>query len=256
MVISYWNDHFFLIPFRCNPYFYIMSEAIKIIIVGDFNFTYNAHHATNLAIEHSSKLLDVDVNYYWMRTHEAARLKSAKFSNYQGVIIAPGPYENAFFLNGIIKAILSSQVALLVTGESFKTFLEVIIKMYNLNPNQEKVISDNLAAENNFEKVEVIPESKSMNSLYNEIKRIELTNARFSIYPQILGVLKQEVLDVEASNQFEEPEIISLKSRPFCVASMSLPQICSTREMPHPLISGFLNFAGSCQEGSDVKKQG
>lgn len=233
-----------------------MSEVIKIVIIGDFNFTYNAHHATNLAIEHSAKLLDIDVNYYWMRTHEAALLKPTKFSNYQGVIFAPGPYENTFFLNGIMKAVLSSQVALLATGESFKNFLEVVIKLYNLNPNQEKVISDNLSSENQFEKVEVKPSSNALNSLYNKMHRNELTNARFAIYPQILDVLKQEVLDVEAINQFDEPEIVSLKSRPFCVASMSLPQICSTREMPHPLISGFLNFASTWQEGSDIKKQG
>lgn len=233
-----------------------MSEAIKIVIVGDFNFTYNAHHATNLAIEHSAKLLDIDVDYYWMRTHEAATLKPAKFSNYNGVIIAPGPYENAFFLNGIIKSVLSSQIALMVTGEAFKIFLEVIIKMYNLNPNQEKVISDNLASEDLFEKVDVFPISSSLNSLYNEMKRIELTNARFSIYPHILKVLEEDVIDVEAINQFEEPEIISLKSRPFCVASMSLPQVCSTREVPHPLISGFLNFANTWEIGNDFKKQG
>lgn len=233
-----------------------MSEAIKIIIIGDFNFTYNAHHATNLAIEHSANLLDINVNYYWMRTHEAAALKPAKFNNFHGVIIAPGPYDNAFFLDGIIKSILASQVALLVTGESFKTFLEVIVKMYNLNPNQEKVISGNLALENDFEKVEVQPETESMSSLYNDMSRVELTNARFSIYPQILQVLKQEAIDVEATNQFEEPEIISLKSRPFCVASMSLPQVCSTKEAPHPLISGFLSFASNWQEGKGLKKQG
>ncbi|PWH85703.1 CTP synthase [Brumimicrobium oceani] len=233
-----------------------MSKAIKIIIIGDFNFTNNAHHATNLAIEHSASLLNINVNYYWMRTHEAAALKPSKFNNFHGVIIAPGPYDNAFFLDEIIKSILASQVALLITGESFKTFLELIVKMYNLNLNQEKVISGNLASENNFEKVEVQPVTKSLISLYNEAKRIELTNARFSIYPQILEVLKQEAIDVEATNHFEEAEIISLKSRPFCVASMSLPQVCSTKEAPHPLISGFLSFASNWQEESKFKKQG
>ncbi|WP_107037334.1 CTP synthase [Brumimicrobium mesophilum] len=233
-----------------------MSEALKIVIIGDFNFTFNAHHATNMAIEHSAALLDIEVNYYWMRTHEAATLKPAKFSKFNGVIIAPGPYDNAFFLNGIIKSILASQVALLITGESFKTFLEVIVKMYNLNENHEKVISKNLAVEDVFEKVEVHPSSQSLISLYNEKKRIELTNARFSVYPHILEILKSEVLDVEAVNQFEDPEIVSLKSRPFCVASMSLPQVCSTKEDPHPLISGFLNFASSWEAGNEMKKQG
>lgn|SRR5690554_368255 len=233
-----------------------MSEALKIAIIGDFNFTYNAHHATNLAIEHSARLLDVDVNYYWIRIHEAASFKDSKLKSFDGIWFAPGPFENGFFLNGVLKAVLDTQIPILITGIGFKTFLEVVIKMYNLNPNHEKVISDNLSSENQFEKVDVRPLSKSLKTLYMEMNRVELTNARFSIYPHIFDVLKKEVIDVEGVNQFEEPEIISLKSRNFCVASMSLPQVCSTREMPHPLISAFLNYIQNTSEKSALSKHG
>jgi CTP synthase (UTP-ammonia lyase) len=231
-----------------------MSEALKIAIIGDFNFTYNAHHATNLAIEHSAKLLDLDVNYYWIRIHEATGFKESKLKSFDGIWLAPGPFENGFFLNGVIKMVLDAQTPVLITGEGFKTFLEVIIKMYNLNPNQEKVVSDNLSSDNQFEKVEVRPLSKSLINLYKEMSRIELTNSRYSIYPHILDVLKQDIIDVEALNQFDEPEVISLKSRQFCVATMSLPQICSTREMPHPLISAFLNYIYNTSQNDRIGK--
>ncbi|HLV41041.1 MAG TPA: hypothetical protein VKY37_02090 [Brumimicrobium sp.] len=233
-----------------------MRKALKIGIIGDFNFALNAHHATNLAIEHSAKLLDIDINYYWIRIHEAASLKPNKFNEYDGLWFAPGPYENGFFLNGVIKSVMNSQVPVLYTGISFKTFLEVIVKLFNLNPNHEKVISNNLATENEFETVEVRPLSNALNSLYKDTNRVELTNARYSIYPAILEVLKQEVIDVEGINQFDEPEVISLKSRQFCVASMSLPQVCSTREAPHPLISAFLNFIAQSSENEELRKQG
>lgn len=233
-----------------------MTEALKIAIIGDFNFTYNAHHATNMAIEHSAKLLDIEVNYYWIRIHEAAGFKEPKFKSFDGIWLAPGPFENGFFLNGVLKMILDSQTPVLITGRGFKTFLEVIIKMYNLNPNHEKVISDNLSSDNQFEKVEVKPLSKTLNKLYMDMSRIELTNSRYSIYPHILDVLEQEVIDIEGLNQFDEPEVISLKSRRFCVASMSLPQICSTREMPHPLISAFLNYINNATQDDSLRKQG
>src|SRR5690554_1607142 len=219
-----------------------MSKNLKIAIIGDFNFTYNAHHATNLAVEYSAKLLDINVNYYWIRVQEATQFRVSKLNDFDGIWLAPEPFENEFFLNGVLNNILSAQVPVLITGRGFKAFLEVIIKMYNLNPNQEKIISDNLAAKDEFEKVEVHPITKSLKSLYMNKSRTELTNSRYSIYPQILDILKKEVIDVEALNQFGEPEIISLKSRHFCVASMSLPQICSTRDMPHPLISAFFNY--------------
>lgn len=219
-----------------------MTKALRIAIIGDFNFTFNAHHATNLAVQHSANLLGIEINNYWIRIYEAARLKKNKLSEYDGIWLAPGPYEDSVFLQEVIKKILDTQIPFLLTGEGFKPFLEIIINRYNLNPKEEKVISQNLSSPSQFEKVEVLPKSKSLQSLYHDMNRMELTNSRYSIYPHIMNTLKEDVVDIEAINQFDEPEIISLKSRPFCVASMSLPQICSTRELPHPLVSSFFNY--------------
>lgn len=220
-----------------------MAEGLKIAVIGDFNFTYNAHHATNLAIEHSKNLLDVDVNYYWIRIHEAAGLKVSEFNNYDAIWIAPGPFENIFFLNGIITSILSSNVPVLITGEAYKIFIEVLIAQNNLNSTQEKLISDNLVAGEQFEKITVKPVSTTLSKMYKNLNRVELTSARYSLYPKLISCLIESVIDIEAVNQFDDPEIISLKNHPFCVASMSNVQICSTREMPHPLVSSFINIA-------------
>lgn len=220
-----------------------MSDALKIAIIGDFNFTHNAHHATNLAVEHATNLLDVEVNYYWIRIHEAANLKSMNINNYDAVWIAPGPYENGFFLHGITEMIMSTQTPILITGEAYKTFIEVLISQNNLNPNQEKLISDNLIAGEQFEKIQVTPISYELQKMYQHIERVELTAARYSLYPQLISFMKNDLIDIEATNQFDDPEIISLKNHPYCVASMSSVQICSTREMPHPLITSFINIA-------------
>lgn len=220
-----------------------MPDALKIAIIGDFDFSFNAHHATNLAIDHSKKLLDLDVNYYWIRVTEASEYKVQQFLNYDALWVAPGPFENSFFLNGVLNTLLESKLPLFITGDAYKIFVELLIAKYNLNPGHEKLISDNLASFGHFEKVEVTPISAQFETLYQSMSRIELSATRYSLYPQLLINLKREVIDVEAINQFDDPEIISLKSHPFCVASMSKPQICSTREMPHPLVSAFLNYA-------------
>jgi CTP synthase (UTP-ammonia lyase) len=229
-----------------------MTEQIKIAIVGDFNFTYNSHHATNLALEHSCNLLEVELNQYWLRIHEAAALRPHQFLNYDAILVAPGPYENVFFLSGIMDAIIQLEIPVLITGDAYKSFVEVLIVQNNLNGQNEKLISDNLSPRENFEKIEVMPNSKEFIKMYNNMARIELTSSRFSLYPQLLTYLTEKVIDVEAVNQFEDAEIISLKNHHFCVASMSLPQICSTREMPHPLISSFLNIAARLN--SDQRK--
>jgi CTP synthase (UTP-ammonia lyase) len=219
-----------------------MNSRYKIAIIGDFNFTYNTHHATNLAMDHAKELLDMDVSYYWVRIHEAANYKNNDFLNYDAVWFAPGPFENIFFLTGVMKRALESKLPLLITGDAFKEFIELLIAQNNLNGNQEKLISDNLVMGEQYEKVQVTPASKTLKKMYNDMVRLEVTATRYSLYPQLISYLTEEVIDVEAKNQFDDLEIISLKNHPFCVASMSIVQICSTRDMPHPLVTGFLNY--------------
>jgi hypothetical protein len=109
-----------------------MSETLKIAIIGDYNFTYNSHQATNLAIDHSGRFLEVDINYYWIKINEAAQYKLQNFEQFDGIWIAPGPFTNVFFLNGIIRAISSLSIPVLLTGESLRSFIEVLINSYQL----------------------------------------------------------------------------------------------------------------------------
>lgn len=218
-------------------------KPLKIILIGDFNFSYNAHHATNLSIEHSSELLEQKVDYYWVRIHEAVNLKPSSFKKYDGIWLVPGPFENSFFLHSVFSLIFDTQLPVFITGTGFKPFIEFVIERFQLNPMKEKCVSSNLfTTPNQFEKVSVYPQSKTLKKMYGKGIREELTNARFSIYPHIFTALKEKAIDIEATNQFGEAEIVSLTTRPFCVASMSLPQICSTQNHPHPLITGYLNY--------------
>lgn len=219
-----------------------MAENLKIGIVGDFNFSLNSHHATNLSMEHGQRLLDRDINYYWIRSLEVMSWKQEDFSNYDGFMVAPGPFANNFFMRGIIRSLLESKKATLITGEAFKYFIDLLIDQYNLHPNGEKLISDNLVEHGQFEKVEVIPYSNNLKKIYQDFSRTEFTLCRYSMYPHLINFLTKEVLDIEAINQLEEPEIISLKNEDYFVATMHLPQICSTRAMPHPLLYSFINF--------------
>lgn len=226
-----------------------MSQSLKIAIVGDYNFTYNAHHATNLAIDHSSQFLDVDVSYYWIKLSEFLKLKPQQYNQYDGIWIAPGPIRNPFFLHGIIKEIIGKQIPTLITGDGFKDFLDVLISTYQLNPRNEKLISDNLVEGEQFEKIIISPNSKTFRQLYENYSNVELTATRFSLYPQLISLLEDNIADIEAYNQFEDPEIISLKNHPFFVSCGFCPQISSTREIPHPIIYTFIKMCVLSMEG-------
>ena len=91
-----------------------MSQSLKIAIIGDYNFTYNYHHATNLAIDHSAQFLDIDVNYYWVKLSEVVGFRPQQFQQYDGIWIAPGPIQNQFFLHGIMKEIIGKNIPTLI----------------------------------------------------------------------------------------------------------------------------------------------
>lgn len=222
-----------------------MGKVLKILVIGDFdfaNFANNMHHATNLAIEHSASFIGSKVDFYWMRIYEVDELTLNKIREYDGIWLAPGPYPSQYILKNIVRKIFDSRLPFVITGEGFRAFIEEATALYKLTEEDKKVISSNLISNKSLKEIEVQAVSKNLKKLYGDMLRTELTNVRYSIYPSVLIHLKDEVIDVEAVNSYGEPEIVSLKSNPFGVACMNLPQVCSTRDYPHPLINAFLNY--------------
>lgn len=217
-----------------------MSRTIKIAIIGDYNFTYYSHQATNLSLDHSSLFLDVDISYYWLRLNEAVTLKANRLEQFDGVWIAPGPINNLFFLHGIIKNLLKLSIPVIITGEGFKSLIEVLLNNGVINTESTKLISENLILGNKFEKISIIPNSKEFIKLFENHTTYELSSSRYSIYPQAIDQLAKSNADIEAYNQYEDPEIVSLKNHSFFVACSYCPQISSTRELPHPMVYTFI----------------
>jgi CTP synthase (UTP-ammonia lyase) len=220
-----------------------MNDTLKIAIIGDYNFTYNSHHATNLSLDHCSDFLEIELSYYWIKINEAVQYKPIYFDQFDGIWIAPGPYQNVFFLNGVFRLFIDQHIPILVTGDAYRLFIEYLINLHQLNPYGEKLISENLVSGANFERVSIVPQTNTFERLYENFSNIELTSSRFSLYPQLLNQMKEAFIDVEATNQFDDPEILSLSNHPFFLACSFCPQISSTRDIPHPIIYTFLKFA-------------
>ena len=158
--------------------------------------------------------------------------------------LLPDQLRTFFFLHGIIKKIISKQIPILITGDAYKTLIEVLISTYLLDTKNEKLISENLVEGEQFEKIVISPNSKELNQLYENYSNIELTSNRYSLYPKLIEYLNNNIADIDAFNQFGEPEIISLKNKAFFLACGFCPQISSTRERPHPIIYTFMK---ACQ---------
>jgi hypothetical protein len=167
-------------------------------------------------------------------------MKPQQFGNYDGLWLAPGPFNNPFYLKGIVDLLLQLNIPVFITGEGYKVLIEILAIRNNLNVSGEKFISENLVEGNHFEHVEVVPHSNALIHLYENRSKEELTSTRYSLYPNLMDSLQQTDIDIEAYNQFEEPEIVSVKNKSFFVACGFCPQITSTRELPHPLVYTFM----------------
>jgi CTP synthase (UTP-ammonia lyase) len=224
-------------------------SAIKIAIIGDFNFAYNAHHATNLSLDHSSNFFEEEINYYWIRPAELLAFKKNELLDYDGVWMAPGPYLNEFYFAGAVKEVLHASLPTLVTGDGFYHVIDFYVKQYGLNTRNEKVISDNLVSGNQFDSIHITPIGGFGKKIYNTHNPIELTSTKFSVYPNLISILENDFIVVEAKDQFEEVQLFRLPERQDFLVSMYLPQISSTRDIPHPIVNAFVR---ACMEKTEA----
>jgi len=127
-----------------------------------------------------------------------------------------------------------------ITGDCYKTLIDVLNARNNLKLKCEKLISDNLVEVQQFEEINIVPHSKELIQLYTNHNTHELTSSRYSLYPKVLTYLVDEFINIEAYNEFEEVEVVNLTKRNFYLACGFSPQISSTREIHHPLIYTFI----------------
>jgi CTP synthase (UTP-ammonia lyase) len=215
-----------------------MERELKIAIIGDFNYTYNSHHATNLSIDHAAAFLEVDCDFYWISVDEYLNNKQTKKDYYDAYWIAPGPIKNKESIDKAIEALLTSQKPVLITGEAFKNNIDVLSKKYQVDLLENGDFSE--TTNKTFEKVELTLETPQFRKLYEYKSKIELTDNHFSLYPAMLEKLSELVIDIEAINQHKSVEMFSVKEKKFFVATQCYPQVSSTRESSHPLIYTFL----------------
>ncbi len=216
-----------------------MEESLRIGIIGDYNFAYNSHNATNQALQHVENVLDQPLNYYWLNEKECCETEKDFYKNYDGFIIAPGPYRFPFYFNSIIKTLKEQNVPVLGTGDCFKILIESVFteKGFDLKSNQ--IISENLIDGNQFTGIEIENLSPEFDKVYINKAKIEYSSSRYSILPQFTDMLCED-FEIGARNQYFDPEILKSKNLDFFLFTMFCPQISSTSDMPHPIFTYFI----------------
>jgi hypothetical protein len=65
----------------------------------------------------------------------------------------------------------------------------------------------------------------------------------------LVEVLRDDFIYVDANDQFDEVQLFRLADRLDIIVAMYLPQISSTRDLPHPIINAFVR---ACLEKTEV----
>lgn len=218
-----------------------MSETLRIAIIGDYNFAYHSHNATNQALQHAEDVLETRINYYWLNERECCEENINFYKEYDGVLIAPGPYRQPFYFKSIISTLLREKIPVFGTGDCFKILVETHFHQLGINTSSDKIISENLIDGNYFTGITLEKLSKDFHKLYANKGTTEYSSSRFSLLPQFSELLSEHY-EIGARNQYFDPEILKSLTHPFFVFTMFCPQITSTKDIPHPL---FIHFVKS-----------
>ncbi|MDG1914640.1 MAG: hypothetical protein P8I55_08625 [Crocinitomix sp.] len=227
-----------------------MDRVLRIAVIGDYNFAYHSHNATNQALQHAEQVLDQPINYYWLNERECTEQLDNFYDTYDGIVIAPGPYQTPFFFQSIIKTLIDNDVPLLGTGECFKILIETYFNNLGLDLKSERVISENLVDGNQFTGVTLDRFSAEFSKLYLNRGVTEYSSSRYSILPQYSELLTKD-FEIGARNQYFDPEILKHKSHDFFLFTMFCPQIVSSADIPHPI---FTYFVKSVRRLLDIKE--
>lgn len=227
-----------------------MEGVLRIAIIGDYNFAYHSHNATNQALQHAEKVLDQPINYYWLNERECTENPTSFYESYDGIIIAPGPYQQPFYFNSIIKNLIDKDIPVLGTGECFKLLIEAYFSGLGFDLNSEKIISENLVNGNHFTGITLDRFSSEFSKIYLNRGFAEYSSSRYSILPQYSEWLTKR-FEIGARNQYFDPEILKLKDHNFFLFTMFCPQIVSSIDLPHPI---FTYFIKSIRRIADIRE--
>jgi CTP synthase (UTP-ammonia lyase) len=216
-----------------------MDEALRIAIIGDYNFAYNSHNATNLALQHVENFLDQRINSYWLNEKECCEMIQNFISDYDGFILAPGPYRQPFYITSVIKSLYEADVPVIGTGDCFKLLIEQFFVSKGFDLHRERIISDNLIDGNRFTEIQLDRFSGEFEKLYMTRGNVEYSSSRYSVLPQYSDMLT-DAFEIGARNQYFDPEILKSHRHKFFLFTMFCPQIISTQDIPHPLMIYFV----------------
>ncbi len=227
----------------------------SVAVIGDFDPTAPTHTLIGTAIGHSDVAIDSGpTTVSWIDTLACESLASDDLASIDAVWIAPGsPYRS---MAGALNAIRIARIAdapLLGTCGGFQhVVLEYARNVMGIHEAAHAEY-DPAASPLLITALECSLAGTTMGvdlragtlaaSCYGVIHAAERYYCTFGLNAEYIGRLQAAGLVVSGVDQNDEPRIVELPDRRFFVGTLFVPQMSSTAERPHPLVTGLLHAA-------------
>lgn len=224
---------------------------IRIALIGEFDPTFPPHQATVAACAHSAEKLGIAVDAPWISTRDITVDVVREFS---ALWIAPGsPYKNLANTLAVIRYAREQGVPCFGTCGGFQhLILEYARNVLGFrdaqhaeyDPYASDLFVTQLACSLVGRELRIMltPGSR-VAGVYRATEVREQYYCNFGINPDKSDLLRRGDLRVTGSDAEGEVRVIELPTHPFFIGTLFVPQLRSSRESPHPLVTAFIRAA-------------
>lgn len=230
-----------------------MGSDIKIGIIGDYDGR-PSHLATEEAIKHCASKFGVECEAIWLPTEELKQESEMRLQVFDGLWCAPGsPYRSAFGAICAIRYARENDIPFLGTCGGFQhaalEYAKNVQKVKELNDSEFDPYSPNLfisaltcSLTAQSRRIQ-LDQASVVYNIYQSSEIEEKYNCSFGLNKEFEIGLKQNGLQIPGTDEEGEARILALNEKRFYIATLFQPQLSSTCENPHPLITAFLSHA-------------
>ena len=223
----------------------------RIALVGEFDPAFPPHPATAEACAHSASALREQITATWISTEDAT-LEALR--DVSGVWIAPGsPYRNLPNTLAAIRYAREKGIPSFGTCGGFQhIILEYARNVLGFQDAQhaeyDPYASDLFVTQLDCSlagrelMITLVPESR-VARIYGALQAREQYYCNFGINPDKTALVKSGELEVTGSDAEGEVRVVELPKHPFFIGTLFVPQLRSSLERPHPLVTAFLRAA-------------
>ncbi|MEO7358983.1 MAG: hypothetical protein ABI120_01550 [Gemmatimonadaceae bacterium] len=231
-----------------------MKRSLRVVIVGDNHPVIQGYTEICEALQHSSRLLELDIKTQWIPTVALETDVRSQLSCYDAPWCGPrGPYQNAFGAVRAIKFARESSVPFLGTCAGFQhaviEFARSVLGVDQAEHAESNLMGGpcviNALREPLFERTGAValdPASRTAR-IHRRTISAEKYRGAFGLNPAYLPQLHGAGLRVSGVNETGVAAVVEFTDHPFFVGTLFLPECTSRPCAPHPLITAFLRIA-------------